>query len=245
MKIRPNVPMAIQVANLLRQRLRQNNAEGGRLPGEHDLASELGVSRGTVRQALAVLEQEGVIFRQQGNGTFANRHVLQINARVDTAYEFSELIETAGFEASVERLDVKQETATAEVIQRLSLKSDVRLLAIRKVFLASGQRAIYVVERIPMVLIQEPYDETEFSEPIFEFLDERCNVRVAYILSEIIPCVADGELSERLQIPEGQPALKFVEVFYSRNNKPLALVKVYFRDPIIRFHALRKMSYAH
>ena len=95
MRIKPNVPMAVQAAELLRNRLRRDYVNGGRLPGENVIASELGVSRGTVRQALAILEREGVILRQQGTGTFANPNVLGINAGVDMAYEFTQLIEAA------------------------------------------------------------------------------------------------------------------------------------------------------
>ena len=83
--------MAIQVANHLRRQLRLEYAEGGRLPSENEMAAELGVSRGTVRQALAILQQEGFISRHQGLGTFANPKVLGITARIDFAYEFSEL----------------------------------------------------------------------------------------------------------------------------------------------------------
>ena len=52
-RTRPNVPIAIQVANRLRGQLRRDFAGGGRLPSEILIAAELGVSRGTVRQALA------------------------------------------------------------------------------------------------------------------------------------------------------------------------------------------------
>src|SRR4051794_7583561 len=46
------------------------DADGGRVPPERVLASELGVGRRSLRRALDVLEQEGRISRQQGRGTF-------------------------------------------------------------------------------------------------------------------------------------------------------------------------------
>lgn len=234
--------MAVQVAHILRKRLRESYSEGGRLPGEHEIASELGVSRGTVRQALSVLQQEGVITRQQGSGTYANPHVLQISARIDTAYEFSQLIESAGFEAKIDAVKVQCEPAGEEAAARLGLETGDPFLVAHKVFLASGQPAIYVIEQLPVALIKADYAEAELAEPIFQFLASRCHVNVEYILSEIIPALAEGPLVGLLQLAAGQPVLKFVEVFYSSSNKPLALATIYFRDPLIRFHALRKMS---
>jgi len=56
----------------LRDRIANGHTESqGLLPGEQALAVQHGVSRVTVRRALAELEKEGLITRRQGAGTFA------------------------------------------------------------------------------------------------------------------------------------------------------------------------------
>jgi DNA-binding FadR family transcriptional regulator len=60
-----------QALNKVREFLaRRDSAQGGRIPPERELASDLGVGRRSLRRALDVLEQEGRIRRQQGRGTF-------------------------------------------------------------------------------------------------------------------------------------------------------------------------------
>jgi len=239
---RPNIPIAIQVANLLRAQLRSDYVQGGRLPGENAMADEMGVSRGTVRQALAILQHEGLISRHQGSGTFANPNVLSIPARIDFAYEFSELITASGYQSTIQTLEVRSETAEADTADGLGLQAGAPLLRLRKLFLADGQPAIYVHELLPVDLIAEPYEPAELEKPIWRFLERRCHRQLKYVLSELVPSVAQGEVAELLAVAAGSPLLKFEEVIYGLHNEPLVQALIYFREPLIRFHALRKVS---
>lgn len=65
------IPLYLQVSEILmRQILNGNFPPGSNLAAEPDLCIEFGVARGTVRQALAKLEAEGFVRREQGRGTF-------------------------------------------------------------------------------------------------------------------------------------------------------------------------------
>jgi len=241
-QLRPNVPMSVQVANHLRVRLRTEFAAGGRLPSENKMAAELAVSRGTVRQALAILQHEALISKRQGLGTFANPHVLGIPARIDFAYEFSELIDAAGYRSEVQTLEKSTATASAETASKLDIEPGAPLLRLRKLYLASGQPAIYEEDLLATDLVPEDYDPTELEQPIWHFLERRCRRQLKYVLSEIIASLAQGELAGLLKVAAGSPILKFVEVLYDNLNAPLVLAQIYFRADLIRFHALRKVS---
>ena len=66
----------------LRRRLESQEYENGRLPPERELAGMLKVGRRAVREALGTLEQEGIIWRRQGKGTFAGAQTLVNNREV-------------------------------------------------------------------------------------------------------------------------------------------------------------------
>ncbi|NKQ56151.1 GntR family transcriptional regulator [Amycolatopsis sp. K13G38] len=69
-RARPHADHAARrMRDLLRAGIVRNGTVGGRLPSEQELMSEYGASRATVRQALGLLRDEGLVTRLHGRGT--------------------------------------------------------------------------------------------------------------------------------------------------------------------------------
>jgi len=102
-----------QVNEVLRERIRNATyAPGLRLPSENGLAEEFGVSRATIRTVLAKLSVEGLILRRQGDGTYVNERILEVNTHLGGLWDFSRLIESSGFSSSIKALSLQETTAT-------------------------------------------------------------------------------------------------------------------------------------
>ena len=72
---RSPIPFYVQVAGVLRRRIESGIlVVNDRLPSLESLASEFGVARVTARQAVSTLEEEGLVWRKQGKGTFVTDH---------------------------------------------------------------------------------------------------------------------------------------------------------------------------
>ena len=238
--IRRPAPLSKSVASALRQRLRREFAGGGRLPSEPEIASEYGVSRGTVRDALAVLEREGAIFRRRGSGTYANQYALRIQTHIETAYEFTDLISQAGYTASIRPVAVERGPLPDDVAERLGRDAGTDALFVSKLFLADANPAIYCLDILPADLIREPYEPAELHVPIFDFLSLRCSETIAHSLAEIVPQTVDRELAEILAVSAGEAIMRFDEVAFNRLNKPVLFYRAYYRDEYVRFSVLRK-----
>lgn len=78
-------PLYLQLTDILRQRIIDGDwrETGAQLPTEPELCAEFDVARGTVRQALSMLEQEGYVRRERGRGTFVDWNGDQITAKTD------------------------------------------------------------------------------------------------------------------------------------------------------------------
>jgi len=71
-------PLYLQLANLLRSRILNEELHvNDRIEPELELSTKYGLSRGTVREALVLLEEEGLLSRIQGKGTFVLHKILR------------------------------------------------------------------------------------------------------------------------------------------------------------------------
>src|SRR5680860_88996 len=68
---RHTMPLYAQLASTLRGEIESGVwARGQQLPAIDDMAERFGVARATMRQAIEVMESEGLVLRQHGKGTF-------------------------------------------------------------------------------------------------------------------------------------------------------------------------------
>jgi DNA-binding LacI/PurR family transcriptional regulator len=89
-KNRKEKPLYMQIYTELKERIESGEwSYGAMLPSEHELCDVYGVSRGTVRQVLGKLEEDGFIRRERGKGTFiARRGVKAQNDFVSQSISF-------------------------------------------------------------------------------------------------------------------------------------------------------------
>src|ERR1700730_6416574 len=78
---RSRVARYLQLATLFRNKIASRQwPVGGRIPNVDALALEFAVARGTIREALGVLEQEGLLDRFRAKGTFVRASPLHGSA---------------------------------------------------------------------------------------------------------------------------------------------------------------------
>ena len=104
--------------------------QGDRLPPEHEVASMLGVSRGTLRSALQRLEESGEIVRRQGSGTFVGRVAVPtaLDERLERLEPYSSLASRRGLTLSSVDLRIDRRGVGVEVGEALGLHIDYYVL---------------------------------------------------------------------------------------------------------------------
>lgn len=226
----------------IKQRILDGDFEGDRIPSETELASELGVSRTTIRDALSRLEIEGVIYRKQGSGTYVNEPGLQIKTRLEEIWSYESVLEAHGYTPSTRILDVQTAPAAAELATALNLEPEAAVITVQKLFLENEEPVIFTENQIPALLLTEPYCRKDWEKPVYQFISDYGRQRLSYYLSEIIPIKASPRLATILNIEEEVPLISFSEIGYSDENVPILRACSFLRDDLLRLRLIRRKA---
>ena len=211
-----------------------------RLPRESVLCVKLGISRTQLRDILASLEREGFITRRHGVGTIINRHVLDVQTRMDIEIEFLDMIRQNGFTPAVAFTRAWDEAADEKTAAQLRLPVGTPMLRVSRLRPADGRPAIYCEDVIEKALIREHYTKEDLEPPIFHFLQQSCGIYPYLDLTDLRAVPADGKLADILQVGVGTPLLYMEEVDFDIDGKPVFCSAEYFADGIFRHTVLRK-----
>ena len=237
-----NPSLTDQVKTNLKERIVNDEFDDGRIPPETELATDLGVSRTTVRDALSRLENEGAIYRKQGAGTFVNESGLQIRSRLEEIWSYEQLLEDHGYTPSVRVLSSHARPADDDTAEILSLDPNAPVLIIEKLFLEDDEPVMLTVNQIPIKIVHDAEYEKDEATPVYEFLEDHCDRTLGHYLSEIIPVSLDADLAAKLGVESGTLAISFNEIGFDQNNEPILRATSYFRDDLLRFRLIRRKS---
>lgn len=215
-------------------------AQCERLPRESALCVRLGISRTQLRDILASLEREGFITRRHGVGTVINRHVLDVQTRMDIEVEFLDMIRQNGHVPAVASVSVSEEAADEKTAAQLRLPAGTPMLRVCRLCTADGRPAIYCEDVLEKALVREDYTEEELKLPIFHFLQRRCGVYPYLDLTDLRAVAADERTAGVFRVSVGAPLLYMEEVDYDIDGRPVFCSTQYFADGIFRHTVLRK-----
>ena len=230
-------------ARLLEELENGRYSGAAQLPSELELASDLGVSRTVVRDALSELERDGYLERVRGIGTLVNRDVVRLKNRMDQKLEFYKMIRAIGKEPRSDNVSVTREIASPALVEKLQLPTDVpqTLVFVRRRVLADETPVLYSTDILPLALFGgKRLDSIDFSRPIFEIVEQHCRVEVAETLTTLHAVMGTPGIRRQLGVRPDQALLQLDEICYSRTCKPVLCCQTCYTD-FFDFAMVRKL----
>lgn len=233
--------MVEQAHERLLQMLDEQNQQekGGKLPSERILASQLGVSRPTLREALRLLEEEGRIVRHPGLGTFiSSGEEFVIESGLEQLTSFTEMMMRAGYKSGSKVLSIKEDKLLAEEAEALKVEPGGSKLVIRRIRFLNDVPANYSEHIVPTSLVNS-LTEAEMQGSIFMAIEQHTGIKLAHAKTEVYPAHAGEEVGAHLNLDEDALLLVLDEVIYNVATTPVMLALSYFRPDLHHYHILR------
>ena len=219
---------ARQVYLLLRDRIASGRlVDGGALPGEQALAAEHGVSRVTVRRALAELEREGLVSRRRGAGTFVLGDCGAKPIVADISDVLANLV-AMGRETAVRLLEFGYRDAPTAVARALKLKPGERVQTSVRVRLIDGAPFSYLVTDVPE-RFGVTYSESDLaSRPLLALL-ERTGVKVERATQDVTATLASPEVAAALDVSVGSPLIGLTRTVFAAGGAGVEHLSALYR----------------
>jgi DNA-binding GntR family transcriptional regulator len=178
---------------------------GARLPGEREIGERFGVSRMTVRQALARLEQRGLIVRRHGVGTFAAERRFHQSATFLRGF-FDELVGQGAVPHS-RLLSVEEVTAPPALVAALELEPGETVYTVTRVRSANGVPIVIERSQFPARVVPRLPDEDLEHGSIYRLMDRKYGARPVRAVQSFEAVAADAREARILGIAAGSPVM--------------------------------------
>ena len=220
------VPLHVEVAEMLRHRIMSRELpSGARLPALSELTEKLGVARMTIKQAMDSLEDEGLIERHAGRGTFVRevdlpeRHTLHMRA------DLSEL------QSMVSQLEVS--VLVGDTSSEVTDRNGRRFLSMKR---------IHTREGMPFCLVDLKLDgeifalaPERFAREIVVTVLEDIGIGVASARQRVTISYADFESAQALEVRVNSPVFLVQREFFDSNGNLIYSADLIYPADLLAF----------
>ncbi|MGW3365277.1 GntR family transcriptional regulator [Streptosporangium canum] len=219
-----------QIADHIRHAIEQGTlAEGDKVPSEAQLMQHYGVARMTIRNALQVLQGEGLTVAEHGRGVFVRSHppVRRLASdrfarrhREQGKAAFIAETEGAGGKPTVDSIKITEERPSAEVAELLGITSEDHVIARSRRYLINGQPVETAVSYIPAEIARDTQIAQPDSGPggIYARLEE-LGYRLDHFVEEIRSRMPLRDEVRALKLAPGVPVFHLVRTAYATDGR--------------------------
>ena len=215
------IPAYIRIDDALKKKIADGFWEiGQRLPSERDLADDYEVSRMTLRQAITLLVEEGILERRVGSGTYVASHRVQEKMRGTTS--FTEIVRSQGKTPSSQLISYQRKPANETEIEQLQLKASDYVVRMERVRYADNVPLVFEVASIPEKLIRE-FKREDITEHFFQTLTDN-GYEIGKSQQTIYAKNASERVANYLKVPKNHAVLALTQVSYFTDGRPFEYV---------------------
>ena len=226
-----SVPLHVQLRNRARA-LASELGASARFPSEAEVTAATGLSRVTVRRALADLTHEGVLYTRRGRGTFVAAEPEEES--LQTPEGFSRVATRLGHVPTSIVRSAETTTATPDIATHLGLAPDAPLIVLERLRLLSGKPCMLEIAHIPASSVPGIL-EHDLSGSLYELLASEYGLRIARGTERITAVAASRAIASALGVEVQAPLLSTVRITWTENGYPIEYTRRTARADLMAF----------
>ncbi len=238
-KLKLDKPLQVRVQEAIIDIIHTNGLKpGDQIPTESELIKSLGTGRSTLRESLANLTYQGILYKLQGKGTFVRHVPVVVENGIEQLFSVTEQINAVGLKPSVGRCTIKDFPADPELATKLHLEEGDPCHWIERIRKADDALAVYCIDIIPKKIIPSA-KKKDFDGSLFVLLE-----KYGHIISH-----TESNIQPTILTPRDLPELKhigmfmlFEEIYYNTTGTPVSHTNDYYSAEIFKFNLLRKRT---
>jgi GntR family transcriptional regulator len=228
------LPLYRQIEADLRERIRGGELRpGAQVAPEPELMAAYGVSRATVRQALAGLIAEGLLEIRRGLGTYVTAP--RFEHTIGGFYSFSREIERHGLEPGTKVLGLRKEPAADLVAEALGLPAGTLVVALRRLRLAGPDPLVVETSHLPAARFQG-LEAVDFARVrLYDTLMNAYGCRPTRARETFEPVLLTADEAALLDQRRGEPALRVERIAFDQDDVPIEFCRSTVRGDRYRY----------
>ncbi len=216
-----------QVSDMIAERISRGEWKPGEmLPNEVELSQRFQVSQGTMRRALRILTESGVLVRQQGRGSFVAEFSSE---QMSVMHRFVRLeadpgISTAQIATSAELVKFEKEPAPLEVCRALRIPAGESAIHAVRLLKAGGELITWDeiwanAEDFKALSADNIMHHKE--KVLYAFYQNVCGVTITSVSETAKACLLDTEICRRFGLAEPLPVIEIRRIAFTLGNRPV------------------------
>ncbi|MBU3917511.1 GntR family transcriptional regulator [bacterium] len=239
LKLKLDKPLQVRIQEAIMDIIQSSGLKpGDQIPTESVLIKELGTGRSTLRESLANMTYQGILYKVQGKGTFVRHIPVVVENGIEQLFSVTEQIMAVGLKPSVGRCVIKDFPADKDLAEKLNLREGEPCLWIERIRKADDTLAAYCIDIIPKKIVPGA-KKKDFDGSLFVLLEDYGHT-ISHTESNIQPTILT---------PRDLPELKhismfmlFEEIFYDTAGNAICHSNDYYSAEIFKFNLLRKRN---
>ncbi|HZK19027.1 MAG TPA: GntR family transcriptional regulator [Clostridia bacterium] len=213
------IPVYYQLVKILEDEIHNGMMPGDVLPTEQEISTYFGISRMTVRRAIAELTRAGKVYAEKGRGTFVAKP--KLDSLVFELGDYYKEMKQKGINPNSKLLEARIVRADDKIFQEVGIPVGVRCLYYRVVHMVGNEPLVYETKYI-VYSKKKPLLEVELiNSSLSSLLTNHVDppVRSKRVLQ--VRMLSDDEVGI-LKVEPNTPAFHVEQILYDIENNPLA-----------------------